>query len=476
MSPSPELVHGLYEAFEWSMIFYVSASNAIYFFLMVLGFFALRSHRSRQNAEARAVLLNSPLLPEVSIIMPAYNEALTIGQSVRSMLDLQYPHYDVIVVNDGSKDDTMRILIEEFHLCKSTRRIGNAPTQPIRGVYRSRDPIRLTVVDKENGGKADALNAGLNVARSPLVAAVDSDSLLEEDALLHVVEPFIENPGKVLATGGIVRVVNGCTVERGRVTRIATCGRVLPLFQTIEYLRAFLGGRVAFSFLNSLLLISGAFGVFDREAVLEAGGFATSTVGEDMELVVRMHRICRSKRLPYLIVFVPEPVCWTEVPESWKVLHRQRNRWQRGTVESLMAHDRMLLHPKYGGPGWFALPYFVIFEMLGPAVEMAGYLFTVAGIIFGVVSTKIAVLFFVVSVLFGVLLSMSAVVLEEFTMRRYPSVFDLLRLLAAAVLENFGYRQLLTFWRLEGVWDGLRGKRGWGAMERRGFEQNAQVA
>ena len=426
--------------------------------------------------EARAVLLNSPLLPEVSIIMPAYNEALTIAQSVRSMLDLHYPHYDVIVVNDGSKDDTMKILIDEFHLCKSTRRIGNAVTQPIRGVYRSRDPIRLTVVDKENGGKADALNAGLNVARSPLVAAVDSDSLLEEDALLHVVEPFVENPGKVLATGGIIRVVNGCTVERGRVTRIATPSRVLPLFQTIEYLRAFLGGRVAFSFLNSLLLISGAFGVFDREAVLEAGGFATSTVGEDMELVVRMHRINRTKKLPYLIVFVPEPVCWTEVPESWKVLHRQRNRWQRGTVESLMAHEGMLFHPRFGGPGWFALPYFVVFEMLGPAIEMAGYLFTVAGIILGVVSMKIALLFFVVSVMFGVLLSMSAVVLEEFTMRRYPSVVDLLRLLAAAVLENFGYRQLLTFWRLQGVFDGLRGKRGWGAMERRGFEQNAQAA
>ncbi len=476
MTASFALAQPLYNAFEWSMIFYMSASNAVYFFLMVLGFFALRSHRARQNPEARAVLLNSPLLPEVSILVPAYNEALTIAQSVRSMLDLNYPHYDVIVINDGSKDETMRVLIDEFHLYKSTCRSGNAITQPVRAVYRSRDPIRLTVVDKANGGKADALNAGLNIARSSLVAAVDSDSLLEEDALLHVIEPFVENPGKVLATGGIVRVVNGCTVERGKVTRVATTSRILPLFQTIEYLRAFLGGRVAFSFLNSLLLISGAFGVFDREAILEAGGFATSTVGEDMELVVRLHRRSREKKTPYLIVFVPEPVCWTEVPESWKVLHRQRNRWQRGTVESLMAHEKMLFHPKFGGPGWFSLPYFVVFEMLGPAVEMAGYVFTVAGIFLGLVAVKIAVLFFVVSVLFGVLLSMSAVVLEEFTMRRYPSVKDLARLLAAAVLENFGYRQLLTLWRLEGVWDGLRGKRGWGAMERRGFERHVEAA
>jgi len=476
MTASTTLMRELAGAFEWSMIFYVSASNAVYFFLMVLGFFALRRHRARQNPETHTILLNSPLLPEVSILVPAYNEARTIAQSVRSMLDLNYPLYDVIVVNDGSKDDTLRVLIEEFHLYKSTCRTGNAITQPVRAVYRSRDPIRLTVVDKENGGKADALNAALNIARSPLVAAVDSDSLLEENALLHVVEPFVEQPGRVLAAGGIIRVVNGCQVERGRVTRVATTSRVLPLFQTIEYLRAFLGGRVAFSFLNSLLLISGAFGVFDREAVIEAGGFATSTVGEDMELVIRLHRRSREKKAPCLIVFVPEPVCWTEVPESWKVLHRQRNRWQRGTVESLIAHEKMLFHPKFGGPGWFALPYYVVFEMLGPAIETAGYLFTAAGIALGFVSVRIAALFFVVSVLFGVLLSMSAVVLEEFTMRRYPSVVDLARLLAAAVLENFGYRQLLTFWRLQGVWDGLRGKRGWGAMERRGFQQHAKAA
>jgi cellulose synthase/poly-beta-1,6-N-acetylglucosamine synthase-like glycosyltransferase len=220
-------------------------------------------------------------------------------------------------------------------------------------------------------------------------------------------------------------------------------------------------------------LISGAFGIFDRESLLEVGGFATSTVGEDMEVIVRLHKFSRRKGKPYRIIFVPEPVCWTEVPEGWSMLHRQRNRWQRGTVESIAAHKDMLLRPSYGGPGLFALPYFVLFEMLGPAVEVAGYLLTVAGILLGLISTQVAALFFVVSVLFGVLLSISAVVLEEFTMRRYPSIADLGRLLAAAVLENFGYRQLLAVWRVQGVWDALRGKKGWGAMERRGFQRNA---
>jgi cellulose synthase/poly-beta-1,6-N-acetylglucosamine synthase-like glycosyltransferase len=461
-----------FDVLERCIISYVSVINAIYFFVMVLGFFALRSHRAQQNQEARATLLHSPLLPDVGIIVPAYNEAMNIAQSVRALLNLNYPNHEVIVVNDGSTDDTLRVLIEEFHLYRSVGPAGPARTRPNRAVFRSRDPIRLIVVDKENGGKADALNAGLEIARSSLVAAVDSDSLLEEDALLYVIEPFLQYPGKVLAAGGLVRVVNGCNVDHGKVTRVSTPRRMLPLFQTIEYLRAFLGGRVAFSYMNSLLLISGAFGIFDRESLMECGGFATTTVGEDMEIIVRLHKRWREKKTAYHIVFVPEPVCWTEVPERWTSLHRQRNRWQRGTVESILAHREMMLNPKYGLPGLLALPYFALFEMFGPAVEVVGYLVTGVGMLLGLVSPSIAILFFVVSVLFGVLLSMSAVVLEEFTMRRYPSVTDLGLLLAAAVLENLGYRQLLALWRVEGLWDAVRGKSGWGAMERRGFQRH----
>jgi cellulose synthase/poly-beta-1,6-N-acetylglucosamine synthase-like glycosyltransferase len=461
---------------ERFLISYVGVINAVYFFLMVLGFFALRRYRAQAVLEEQTALLNSPLAPEVSIVVPAYNEALTIVESIKALLNLHYRNHDVIVVNDGSDDNTLRLLNETFHLCKSACRAeGSLPTKVIRGVYRSTSPIRLIVVDKENGGKADALNAGLNFARSPLLAVVDSDSLLEPSALLHAVEPFVRNPGTVLASGGIIRVVNGCTVEHGEVTRIATTGRILPLLQTIEYLRAFLGGRVAFSFLNSLLLISGAFGVFRRDALLEAGGFRTRTVGEDMEVVVRLHKLWRARRSDYRIVFVPEPVCWTEVPEDWKVLYRQRNRWQRGTVQTILAHRDMLFNPKFGVPGLFALPYYVLFEMLGPVVEVIGYVLTFAGAWLGLVSMQVVVLFFVVSTLFGVLLSLSAVVLEEFTMRRYPAVADLGRLLAAAIIENLGYRQLLALWRARAVWDALRGKAEWGVMERRGFQQRAAI-
>jgi cellulose synthase/poly-beta-1,6-N-acetylglucosamine synthase-like glycosyltransferase len=249
---------------------------------------------------------------------------------------------------------------------------------------------------------------------------------------------------------------------------------MLILFQIVEYLRAFLGGRVSFSFMNSLLLISGAFGLFRRDVILEAGGYLTSTVGEDMELVVRLHKLYRAEKRDYRIVFVPEPVCWTQVPETLEVLQRQRNRWQRGTVDTIKTHKSMLFNPRYGAVGLFALPYFTLFEMLGPSVELLGYLLTFGGLIFGLVSVDVAILFFVVSVLYGMLLSMSAVVLEELTLRRYPRPGDIARLFVAGIVESLGYRQLLTLWRTRGVLDGLLGKQTWGSMERKGFHEEEE--
>ncbi|MFN2383788.1 MAG: glycosyltransferase family 2 protein, partial [Gemmatimonadota bacterium] len=310
---------------------------------------------------------------------------------------------------------------------------------------------------------------------------VDADSILEPDALLHIMKPFLEDetPGLTLATGGIVRVANGCRVEHGRITRVQAPLSLLASFQAVEYLRAFLGGRIAYSFLNSLLVISGAFGVFRRDAILQAGGFLTRTVGEDMELVVRLHRMWREKGASstgrgrsgatYRIVFVPEPVSWTEAPESLTALNRQRNRWQRGLVESLWTHRRVFGNPRYGVLGLFAFPYFVLFELLGPTVELIGYAVTALGLALGVVPLRLAALFALVSIGFGMLLSVSALLLEELTVRRYPRARDVARLVGAALVENFGLRQLLAVWRTKALFDALRGQRGWGAMERQGF-------
>lgn len=466
-----EIFYSTFYFVETLIIIYVAAINLIYFVMMAIGFFVLRAYRTRLKHAEYDALLKSSLVPSVAVLAPAYNESATIRDSVRAMLNLHYPNHEVIIISDGSKDDTLAILIDEFKLYKSSRQpSGTIPTKLVKAVYESRDPIRLLVINKENGGKADSLNAGLNYARALLVAAVDSDSLLEQEALLSVVKPFLEDPERTLAAGGIIRVANGCTVEHGRITHVAAPTSLLARFQAVEYLRAFLGGRVAFSFLNSLLIISGAFGVFRRDAVLEAEGFVTSTVGEDMELVVRLHNLWRNSGRDYRIVFVPEPVCWTEVPETLKILKQQRNRWQRGTVESLWLHRRMLFNPKFGVLGLFAFPYFLLFEMLGPAVELLGYALTIIGLALGLISINVALLFFVVSILFGILLSVSALILEELTLRRYPSPRDVLKLFVAAVVENFGFRQLLTLWRVQGLIDGIRGKQGWGAMERKGFQ------
>lgn len=469
------LVHRIYFFFESGVILYVFVINSIYFLLTVLGYFSLRRHHRHFGPAEKQALLKSPLMPAVSIIMPSYNEATSIRESVTGMLKLQYPNYEVVVVNDGSKDRTLEILIEEFHLYRSARvTCGTIPAKAVRAVYQSRDPLRLVVIDKENGGKADAINVGINASTTPLVLVVDSDSIIEKDALLQVVKPYLEDPDRVIAVGGTVRSVNDCGVRFGRVTRMDTPRSKIACFQSVEYQRAFLGGRVGFGFLNCLLIISGAFGLFRRDAILAAGGFHAATVGEDMEIVVRMHKIWRQRKIDYRIAFVAAPVCWTEVPESLKILHRQRSRWQRGTVESLWRHREMFLNPRYGIVGMFALPYFVLFEMLGPAVELLGYFLTALGLFFKIIAPEIAILFFSVSILQGILLSVCAVLLEESTVIRHPSWKHSVTLFLAAVAENFGFRQLLTLWRVEGLIDGIKGKKGhWGAMERRGFQASA---
>lgn len=413
----------------------------------------------------------SPLTPAVSMLLPAYNEEAGVVESVRSLLALRYPRFEVIVVNDGSTDATMERLRSEFDLVPVRRALRDTlPTAPVRATWMSRQHPALLVLDKENGGKSDALNAGVNAALHPYVCAVDADAMLEEDALLHVAKPVLDDPELVAATGGIVRIANGCRVDHGRVVEVGLPRSRLAMLQVVEYFRAFLVGRVGWSRINALLIISGAFGLFRRSALETGGGYWTGTVGEDMELVVRLHRHHRERKEDYRIEFVPDPVCWTEVPEDLRTLGRQRRRWQRGLAQGLWRHKRLIGNPAYGTLGLVATPYFVVFELLGPLIELVGYVLIPVAVLLGALSVEFLVAFALVAILLGIMLSVSALALEEFSFRRHPSGREAARLLAYAFLENFGFRQLINVWRAIALVDALRRRPGWGAQRRRGFQ------
>jgi cellulose synthase/poly-beta-1,6-N-acetylglucosamine synthase-like glycosyltransferase len=444
--------------------------NATYLIFTALAWRAITSHlRSRAYAGLDEAFA-SPLTPPISVLLPAYNEEAGIVESVRSLLALRYPRHEVVVVNDGSSDDTIRRLREAFDLVPIRKALrATIPCAPVRAAFVSRRHPELVVLDKENGGKADALNAAVNAARFPYVCAVDADAMLEEEALLRVAKPILDDPELVAATGGIVRIANGCTIDHGRVVEVGLPRSRLATLQVVEYFRAFLVGRIGWNRLGALLIISGAFGLFRRSLVVTVGGWSTETVGEDVELVVRLHRYLRDRGEAYKIEFVADPVCWTEAPESLQALSRQRRRWQRGLFEAIWRHRAVLCRPRYGLFGLVALPFFFVFELLGPVVEALGAPVVILSAATGHLSPAFLAAFLVVSVLMGILISVAALALEEFSFRRHARNREALRLLLFAVIENFGYRQLVDAVRLLAFVDIARRRRSWGAQRRRGI-------
>jgi len=449
---------------------YFVVLNSIYAAFTLIAWQRIPAHRRAQLYASGEEAFASPLTPGISILLPAFNEEVGIVESVRALLALRYPLYEVIVINDGSSDRTLERLQEAFDLAPVRKALrAELATAPVRATYVSRPYRMLSVIDKENGGKADALNAGANTARHPFLCAVDADALIEESALLQVASPILDDPDRVAATGGIVRIVNGCTVDHGRVVRVALPRSRLATLQVVEYFRAFLVGRTGLSRLNALLIISGAFGLFRRELVEQIGGWWTNTVGEDIELVLRLHRYLRERDEPYSILFVPDPVCWTEAPEDLVTLSRQRRRWHRGLAESLWRHRRLAGNPRYGVLGLFAFPYFVLFELLTPIVQVLALPATIVWWTLGLLSTTFFVACMTVAFFLGILLTVAAVALEELSFRRYPRKREIVRMIWWSIWENIGYRQLNECWRVLGLADVYRRRKTWGAQQRRGF-------
>jgi len=461
-------------AFQYIVLVYFALLNLGY---TLFGYLGLRSivvySRELSQITLRDLLARESYKP-VSILVPAFDEEKCIVSSVRSFLALRYPEFEVVVVSDGSTDSTVEQMIHAFALLEVPAVYQRVlPSKPITRMFRSARHPNLVVIEKENGGKADALNAAIDVARYPVVCAVDADSLLDADALLRATRPFLEDES-VVAIGGTIRPLNGAKVVAGRVTELALPRGWLERLQILEYARAFFSGRAGWSHFDALLIISGAFGVFRRSAVLDVGGYLVGTVGEDMELVVRLHRHYRERKQPYRILFTPDPICWTEVPNDWSTLRGQRNRWHRGLWETLWTHRALLFNPQYGRLGTVAMPYFLIFEALSPFVEAVGWIAMPIAAVLGILNPSFAVLFLLLSVLYGMLLSQLAVGIETLLLQRYPRTRDRLALFAASFLEFLGYRQLLVFERCLATLQVLRKRGVWGRMKRSGVAE--QVA
>ncbi len=446
-------------AAQWVFLAYFVGINVGYLAQNVIAAAGIRRYlQTAEQFEAEGAF--SALDIPISLIVPAYNESASIISSVKALLQLEYPDFELIVVNDGSKDDTLEKMIGAFSLRLFPEAYRERiPCRDVLGIYKSTRYRNLRVIDKENGGcKADAVNAGINAARYPLVCVVDADSILQPDSLRRVVRPFLEDP-RTVAVGGTVRIANGCSIRGGYLEKVGLPRNPLALFQVVEYLRAFLFGRMGWSPINALLIVSGAFGVFHKETLVEAGGFNPEAVGEDMEIILRLHRVMKAKRRPYRITFIPDPVCWTDAPERLRDLRSQRVRWQHGLGQCLFMNRSLIFNPRGGTVSWLSIPFYLVFELLGPLLEVAGYLFVLVSWWLGWLAMPEALIFLGLAIGLGVLLSTSAIMLEELSFHMYPRTRDILLLYAVAVLENFGYRQINSLWRLQGLVRWLSGRR-----------------
>lgn len=455
------------QTFFW----YYLASNLAYLVMLIVALKTSALHQRMLESHRLQWFKDTPMTPPITIIAPAHNEEASIRVAISNFLELDYPQLEVIVVNDGSTDRTMEELREAFRL-RPVRAVyvPESKSAAIHGLYRSDRDARLVVVDKEAGGsKADAVNAGLNAATSPYVCVVDADSVLERDALLRIMVPILADPKRVVAVGGIVRVLNGSRVEGGQLRRVRLPAKSIEAIQVIEYLRAFLIGREAWAQGNMLMIISGAFGLFRTDLVRAVGGYRSHAIGEDLDLVARLHRYLREKGIDYQIRFVPDPMCWTEVPSDLRSLGRQRARWQKGLLDVLWPSRDMLFRRPYGRIGWFALPYLWLFELFAPVMEIVGIATIILAAYLGVLSRQFFVQFLIFGYAFATVISIGSVLLEEITYKRYNDWKDVVRLVSYCFLEHFPYRQLHMIWRLQGLWQYLRGDHVWKPLKRKGL-------
>lgn len=417
----------------------------VFFFLYLLGYStflflsvivgASRLYRDKEYELLQNKLWQNYYVP-VSILVPAYNEEVTVVDTVRSLLALDYKLYEIVIMDDGSSDDTTRVLVEAFHMQRVERPIRRQLNcQPAEAVYEAHgEKVPITLVRKKNGGKADSLNMGINCARYPYFICMDADSVLQYDSLERIVRPVLENRD-VVAVGGSVRPANGVVIKDGRVVKYRLPKNLLACMQALEYDRSFLAARILLDRFNGNLIISGAFGLFEKRTVIAAGGYDASTMGEDMELVVRLHEFCRANHRPYQIKYAADAVCWSQAPEKLRDLSKQRKRWQRGLFQSMWGHREIAFDPRYGVIGTVSYTYFLLYELLSPYIEIFGVATILMSIAMDMLNVRYMVLYFVVYALYGALLSLTAFFSRIHTVDMKLSAGDMCKALLLCLFE-----------------------------------------
>ncbi|EAR01292.1 glycosyltransferase family 2 protein [Maribacter sp. HTCC2170] len=462
---------------DYINIVFLTYTAVLFLVFSAMGYLASMNslhYKNKDSFDNLTKIAGSPLEPGITIIAPAYNEGLTIVENVRSLLSLRYANYEVMVVNDGSKDDTLQKMIDAYNLEKIDVRIDpDWKSKPVRGIYKSKQSSfsKLTIVDKENGGKSDALNTGMALSANTYVGCIDVDCLLLPDALLHVAKSFYRrSKKKVIAVGGVIRVANSCTITGGELEKISLPKNWLAKFQLLEYTRSFILGRMAWGRIDGLLIISGAFGFFDRKIALEVGGYDTNTVGEDMEIVFKMRKYMHERKEPYTIEYMPDPLCWTEVPEDLKILVNQRDRWSRGNLETLYKHREMFFNPSYGRLGMVSYPYWFFYEWLSPLLEFFGFISVILFIYLGILNFDFFIAITTTVYVFSVMFSFFAILWDVYSYNEYRKTKDILTLMLCAIIEPFVFHPIVVWAAIRGNYKKLfKIKSGWGSQVRKGF-------
>lgn len=448
----------MYYIFIYALIFFISIIYAI---------LNLNESKRRVKFNNNLIIKNKDNYIPISILVPAYNEEKTICECIKSLLNLNYPEYEIVIINDGSTDNTKNILIEEFNLSKVKRPVRRlVKCKQEESVYSGGEKVNITLVNKENGGKADALNSGINISKYPFFVSIDADSLLQKDSLSNIVIPYMEDD-RTIAVGGRVKVANQAVVKDGEIVKIVSPKNWVVLFQIIEYYRVFLATRVWFNRFNGNLIISGAFGLFKKQAVVNVGGYNTDSIGEDMSLVVKLHSFYRKNKLDYKIQYTPDAICWSQVPGSLKDIKSQRIRWHVGLMQSILNHKYIFLNINYGFVGTFSFLYYLIYEMISPILEFLGVIFIILAYYTGFINIQFFATFIIIYVGYSVVVSTAAMILENYLYKNKINFVTGLKLFIFSILESFGFRQICTVFEITGIFQYIKRKHYWGEIERK---------